>query len=275
MKRLKRFILLAAAVTLFGLVSVPVASSAGPITLMGLSTSSVVFPYVVSIARVLSTFCPEYTFLVNESDGIMDNMTRIRSGRARLANSIALTDYESYFGKGVRFRDKPFKDFRILWYYQKSMVQIVVARDSGIKTLHDLNGRSFSRGGTGTTSSEFIREIFNILNIRPNYLESKQIEAAQAYISGYVDGIVKIGPVPDTYLEHLNASRPVRFISFSSEDKEKILKALPAGHIDAISMNDYDGVDYDVNCFVTYHGIQSDMSFTQEEGYRFFKAMWE
>ncbi len=273
-KRAKRFILLLAAVTLFWVMLVPVAFSASPVTLMAVTSSSSLFPYVVSIARVLSTFCPEYLFVVNESGGNMDNTTRIRSGETRLAHSVSFTDYENYFGTGP-FRHRPFQDFRILWYYQRSLVQIVAARDSSIKTLHDLNGRPFSGGGGGKSASTLVHEIFDVLDIHPDYLESNSTEASQAYISGYVDGIVKLGPTPDTYLEYLNALRPVRFLSLSLEDMARVLKTVPGGRISFLPTNVYDGVDYEVRCLVVYHGIQSDMSFTQEEGYRFFKAMWE
>ncbi|MCR4817398.1 MAG: hypothetical protein K5841_00395, partial [Fretibacterium sp.] len=223
MMRIKVFFLLAATIVMSWVIPVPVAFSASPVTLMAVTSSSALFPYAVSIARVLSTFCPEYNFFVNESGGNMDNAARIRRGKARLAHCVSFTDYENYFGTGP-FRGKPFHDFRILWYYQKSLVQIVAARDSGIKNLHELTGRSFSGGGYGKSASTLIHELFDVLDIRPNYLESNSTEAMQAYISGLVDGIVKLGPTPDTYMEYLNALRPVRFLSLSSEDTARILK---------------------------------------------------
>ena len=243
--------------------------------MMATTTSSSTFPYVVSIAGALSTYCPKYSFTVSESGGNMENTQHIRGGTARIANSVSYTDCESYEGKGLDFKGKPFHDFRILWYYQRSLVQICVAKDSGIMTLRDLDGKPFSSGGTGTSASALIRDIFDILNIHPQYFDSRQGEATEAYIRNEIDGVVKIGPAPDNYITYLNSLRPVRFLSISLEDMGRILKAVPGGRISFLPTNAYSGVDYEVRCLVIHHGIQSDMSFSQEDGYKFFKAMWE
>ena len=274
MRRVKFFLLVAAGIILSWTLFLPVAFSTTPVTLMSIPTSSGVFPYVVSIARVLSTYCPDFSVIVSESGGNMDNTHQIRSGQARLAHSVAFTDYASYLGMGP-FKGKPFHDFRILWYYQKSLVQIAVAQDSGIETLRDLNGRTFSAGGTGTAAASLVRGMFDILDIQPKYFESDQVEAADAYASGEIDGVVKVGPAPDSFFTNLNAARPVRFLSLSLEDMARVLKAIPGARITFLPTNAYESVDYEVRCLATYNGIQADMSFSQEEGYHIFKAMWE
>lgn len=274
MKRVKYFLLLAATVAMSWAVLPFAAFSAAPITLLGTTTSSGLFPYVVSIARVLSTYCPDCSVIVAESGGALQNTQLIRSGEARMGSSVAYTDNESYLGMGA-FKGKPFKDIRILWYYQRSMLQIVVAQDSGIEKFKDLNGRSFSAGGTGTTASSLIHGLFDVLDIHPKYYEAGQLEATDAYVNKEIDGAVKIGPAPDSYITYLNASRPVRFLSITRDEMDKVLRAVPGGRISFLPINAYEGVDYEVRCLVTYHGIQADTSFSQEEGYRFFKAMWE
>ena len=273
MNRAKYLTILAVSAAL--LCTPPPAFAAAPITMFGVTTGSGQFPYVVSLARVLSSYCPDCSVIVAESGGSLENTQKIRSGEARIGSSVAYIDNESYFGRGANFKDKPFRDIRILWYYQRALLQIVAAQDSGIKTLHDLDGRPFSAGGTGTASSSIIYELFDILDIHPQYFESGQIEASDAYVSKKIDGIVKIGPVPDNYITYLNESRPVRFLTLSQEDMDKVLKAIPGARIFFLPTDAYKGVDYDVRCLISYHGIQTDMSFSQEEGYRFFKAMWE
>ena len=273
MKRAKYLIVLATNVALLCM-CLP-AFAAAPITLFGVTSASGQFPYMVSIARVLSTYCPGCSVIVAESGGSLENTQKIRSGEARMGSSVVYIDNESYFGRGVNFKDKPFRDFRILWYYQRALIQIVAAQDSGIKTLHDLDGRPFSAGGTGTASSSIIYELFDILDIHPQYYESGQVEASDAYVNKKIDGVAKVGPVPDNYITYLNDSRPVRFLTLSQEDMDKIFKAIPGVRIFFLPINAYEGVDYEVRCLVTYHGIQADTSFSQEEGYHFFKAMWE
>ena len=245
------------------------------LTMAAVASSSGLFPYVVSIGKVLNTYCPDYNITVSESGGNVDNTKRLRNGEVKIANSISNTDYESYTGTGTTFDGDPFTDFRILWYYEKSPIQICVAADSGIETIHDLDGKSFNPGGTGTAASVVIHAAFDALDIHPDYFEAGQADAADAYANRQIVGAVKTGPAPDSYVMQLNSSRPVRILSISDEDMEKILEAIPSVKSAIVAANSYEGIDYDAQCISTYQGVQVSMDFTQEEGYAFFKAMWE
>ena len=73
----------------------------------------------------------------------------------------------------------------------------------------------------------------------------------------------------------LNASRPVKILDSSDEDMAKILEAIPACKSAIVPAGAYEFNDYEAQCISTYQGIQVSMDFSQEEGYKFFKAMWE
>ena len=128
----------------------PAALAKTYLTMAAVASSSGLFPYVVSIGKVLNTYCPDYSITVSESGGNVDNTKRLRNGEVKIANSISNTDYESYTGTGTTFNGSPYKDFRILWYYEKSPIQICVAKDTGIESIYDLEGKKFNPGGTGT-----------------------------------------------------------------------------------------------------------------------------
>ena len=245
------------------------------LTLSAVASSSGLFPYCVSIGKVISTYVPEFQITVSESGGNVDNTQQLRAGEIKIANSISNTDYESYTGTGKSFAGEPFTDFRILWYYEATPIQICVAADSGIETIYDLEGKTFNPGGTGTAASVVIHAAFDALGIHPNYFEAWQSDAADAYANRQIVGAVQTGPYPDSYVMQLNASRPVRILSISDEDMAKILEAIPSVKNAVVPANSYEGVDYDANCISTYQGIQVSMDFTQEQGYRMWKAMWE
>ena len=73
------------------------------------------------------------------------------------------TDYESYTGTGTTFEGNPFEDFRIMWYYEQSPIQICVAAYAGVDSIYDLEGKSFNPGGTGTVASLVIHQAFDLL----------------------------------------------------------------------------------------------------------------
>lgn len=244
-------------------------------TMAAVASSSGLFPYVVSIGKVINTYVPEYSITVSESGGNVDNTKRLRNGEVKIANSISNTDYESYTGTGTTFNGDPFTDFRILWYYEKSPIQICVAKDAGIKSIWDLDGKSFNPGGTGTAASVVIHAAFDALGIKPNYFEAGQADAADAYANRQIVGTVKTGPYPDSFVMQINASRPCDILSISDADMAKILAAIPSVKTAVVPAGVYSGIDHEANTVSTYQGIQVNMDFPQEVGYKFFKAMWE
>lgn len=245
------------------------------LTLSAVPSSSGLFPYCVAIGKVISTYLPEYQITVSESGGNVDNTQQLRNGEIKIANSISNTDYESYNGTGSMFDGKPFTDFRILWYYEATPIQMCVAADSGIETIWDLEGKIFNPGGTGAAASVVTHAALDALGVKPNYFEAGQADAADAYANRQIVGTVKTGPFPDSYVMQLNTNRPIRLLNISEEDMSKILKAIPSVKSAVVPAGAYEGVDYDALCISTYQGIQVSLDFSQEDGYRMFKAMWE
>lgn len=244
-------------------------------TMAAVASSSGLFPYVVSIGKVINTYVPEYSITVSESGGNVDNTKRLRNGEVKIANSISNTDYESFTGTGTTFNNDPFTDFRILWYYEKSPIQICVAKDSGIKSIWDLDGKSFNPGGTGTAASVVIHAAFDALGIHPNYFEAGQADAADAYANRQIVGTVKTGPFPDSFVMQINATRPCDILNITDEDMTKILAAIPSVKTAIVPAGVYTGIDHDSHTLSTYQGVQVNMDFSQEAGYKLFKAMWE
>lgn len=244
------------------------------LTLSAVASSSGLFPYCVAIGDVLSNI-PELEITVAESGGNVANTQELRVGEVSIANSISNTDYESYTGTGSTFTGDPFTDVRILWYYESTPIQIFVAKDAGIESLSDLDGKDFNPGGTGTAASVVTHEALDVLGIHPNYFEAAQADAGDAYANRQIVGAVKTGSAPDSYIVQANTNRPVKLISYTDEELAKVTEAIPSVTTGTVPANAYEGVDYEIQTLCTYQGIQVDMSFSQELVYKMWKAMWE
>lgn len=244
------------------------------LTLSAVAASSGLFPYCVSLGEVLSKL-PELDITVAESGGNVANTRELRIGEVSIANSISNTDYESYTGTGTTFDGDPFTDFRILWYYESTPIQVFVAEDTGISSLEDLDGQSFNPGGTGTAASVVMHAALDALNIHPDYFEAAQADAGDAYANRQIVGAVKTGSAPDSYIVQANTNRPVKLINYTDEQLAAVLEAIPSVTSGTVPAGAYDGVDYEIQTLCTYQGIQVDMSFSQELVYKMWKAMWE
>ena len=152
------------------------------LTLSAVAASSGLFPYCVSLGECLSNL-PELDITVAESGGNVANTRELRIGEVSIANSISNTDYESYTGTGTTFTDDPFTDFRILWYYESTPIQVFVAEDTGISSLEELDGQVFNPGGTGTAAAVVMHAALDALDIHPEYFEAAQADAEESAAS--------------------------------------------------------------------------------------------
>ncbi|WHH61198.1 TAXI family TRAP transporter solute-binding subunit [Petroclostridium sp. X23] len=236
--------------------------------------SSAVYPYWVAVGKAISTVHPEFQITVSESQGAVDITKRVRSGEVAVGNSVSSTDYENYSGTGS-FEGQANKEARMLWYHQITPEHFVVSKDSGVKSLSDLNGKKFNPGGTGTSAAAITFSIMDILGVKPDYFEAGQSDAADAYANRQIIGTVKLGPVNDSYVMQLVAAQPINIISLSDEEIKKVNERYPYMIDFTIPAGTYQGVDEDVRTMATMQGAQTTSKLSQEDGYKMVKAMCE
>lgn len=236
--------------------------------------SSALYPYWVAVGKAISSAYPEYRITVSESQGAVDIAKRVRKGDIIVGNCVSSTDYENYFGEGT-FKGTPFKDLRILWYYETTPEQIAVTKSSDVKTLADLNGKKLNPGGTGTSAAAIMYSIMNLFNIKPNYFEAGQADAADAYSNRQIIGTVKLGPAPDSYILQLIAAQPTALINIPDAEVAQIVKKYPYLIAFTIPAKMYKGIDNATQTVATIQGAQTTTKLSQEDGYKMIKAMWE
>jgi hypothetical protein len=236
--------------------------------------SSNLYPYWVAVGKAIQTVYPEFQINVSESQGAIDITKRVRSGDLIVGNSMSNTDYENYNGLGA-FNGDPFKDVRILWYYDFTPIQMIVAKDSGVKSISDLNGKKFNPGGTGTAAAIITKQICEVLGVNPNYFEAGQADAGDAVSNRQIIGVVKAGPAPDSFVMQIGATIPIDLISFTDEQIKTITEKYPYLIPVTIPAGTYKGIDHDVKTVQVMMGAQTTSKLSQEDGYKMLKAMNE
>ncbi len=259
---------------LLGVFKAEAAAETKYLTIAAPPSSAAFYTYWVAVGKVLENAYPEYKVSVSESQGAIDIAKKIRSNMAPLGNGQSDADYANYLGTDF-FQGKPFEDARVLWYYDKVSTQFIVAKDSGVKALKDLEGKKFNPGGTGMSLAIFTRGVFDELNIKPNYFEAGQASAADALVNRQIIGTAKngIGIGADSYVVQILANIPVDLISLSEEETQKIIARFPYCSPAKIKAGTYKGIDYDVNTVGQMESAVSSTALSQEDGYRIIAAM--
>lgn len=237
--------------------------------------TAAMYPYWVAVAQAVQAAYPEMHVSVSESQGATDVSNRIRAGEADVGNSASPSDYDNFNGL-KSFDGNPNKDARMLWYYDtRTACLIAVSEESGITTIEGLTGQKVNPGGTGTTAAKIAMDAMKLLGVEPNWFESGKADAADAYANRQIVGVGASAMQPDSYVVQLQASRPVRILSYTDEQLAKILEAMPYLMPMTISANTYEGIDYDVQVYSFMQGAQSSKNLSQEDGYKMVKAVFE
>lgn len=236
--------------------------------------SSALYPYWVSVGQSISSVYPNYKITTSESQGAVAITKSIRNGEADVGNSVSSTDYENFNGMGT-FEGAPFKDLRMLFYYEVTAEMFCTTQASGITTLEGLNGQKYNPGGTGTSAEDLCHKILDLFDIKPDYFTASQADAADAYSNREIVGTIKLGPVVDSYIMQLDAAVPVNVINMSDEEIDKIIAEFPYLIKVTIPGGTYNSIPGDVNTVGTPQGAQTTTKLSQQEGYDIVRAIFE
>ncbi len=236
--------------------------------------SSALYGYWVAATKAIEKVYPELKFTVTESQGAVDISKRVRNGMVPVGNSVSSTDYESYNGLGS-FKDEPFKDLRLIWYFDSTPIQWIVTKDSGVKELIDLNGKKFNPGSTNSSAEAITKIVFEELGIEPDYFPAVQADAADAVVNRQIIGTSKAGPAPDSFVQQIQGSLDIDLLSIPEEDIKKITEKYKYLVPYTIPAGTYEGIDYDVHTVTVLMGAQTTSKLPKDIGYKMLKAISE
>jgi TRAP transporter TAXI family solute receptor len=237
------------------------------------AATTAIYPYWVAIGKAISSVYPEYEFTVSETQGAMDIANRIRSGEVDFGNGVASSDFENYMGTGA-FEGDPNKDSRVLWYYGMTVIEVLVSQESGITTFSELDGQRYNFGGVGTSMAQITEQIIDISGAKVLPYESNKNDAVDAYGNKQIVGLAVSGSIPNSTHLQMASVIPVRILPVSDELMAKCLDAMPFLVPGVIKAGEYDDLTEDVQTVRVMQGCQSSAAVSQEDGYKFIKAVY-
>jgi hypothetical protein len=251
----------------------PVVIKGGSYTFAAAPSTSPVYSYWVAIAKAVKTVYPQYNITVSETTGALDITKRVRARQAAVGNSMGDLDYYNYNGE-EQFKDQANKKARIIWYFDHLIAQWAVTKTSGIKTIEGLDGKEFNPGGAGGGIVGITKKAMALFNVKPRYYEGTQSSAQEALLNRQIIGLSKAGPVPDSFIQQINANLPVEIVGLTKEQQAKAIQTYPYWAPFTIPAKTY-GDSQEALTVGVLVGAQATSDLPEEAGYAFFKAMWE
>ena len=263
----KRFSLFAATAAL----TVSCAANAAPVFINILTggTSGVYYPIGVGLSQIYSDGIPGVKTSVQATKASVENLNLLQAGRGELA--LALGDSVADAKNGVEdagFK-APLTKLRAIAGAYPNYIQIVANKESGIKTLADLKGKTISVGAPKSGTELNARAIFKAAGLTYEDMSKVQYlpfaESVELIKNRQLDAMLQSSGLGMAAIRDLSSTMPLNYVSIPPDVVSKIGNAAyqPA----QIPANTYDGQPESVptvaitNILVTREDISDDVAY--------------
>ncbi|MBW2154950.1 MAG: TAXI family TRAP transporter solute-binding subunit [Deltaproteobacteria bacterium] len=185
------------------------------------------YAYHVGVSQLLQNKIG-YQATVQETGAAIDNKRLLERGQVDWAQFAEPDFFEFYKGLG-KWEGKGQPQFRVFWAVNPIVYFIVVNKNSGIKSVEDLDGKKFCPGGRGSNTERMTMEFFEMLGVKPDWFRGGYSDAVAAMKDRRIVGYMKSGSIsaPDATILDVQTAVPVDLISFSEANIATIKKKYP------------------------------------------------
>jgi TRAP transporter TAXI family solute receptor len=190
---------------------------------------------------------------VESTGGSVYNIKTIKAGE--LDFGIAQSDvvYQATHGEG-KFKDKPYKDLKVVMSIHPELLTLAVRKDSGIKKFTDLKGKVINIGNPGSGQEATVKTLFeNSKDIKLKDIKVEQLKAAECpnalkdkKLHGY---FYMVGHPTANFKDAANSTEidliPLKDVPAA----QKLVKEKPYYAWGTIPAGMYKGVDHDTETY--------------------------
>jgi TRAP transporter TAXI family solute receptor len=179
-------------------------------------TGGVYYPLGGGMANVLSKHVPGMAATAEVTGGSVDNLKLIATGKPYIALAMADASQDALQGEGKFKGTKvPLRTLMILY---TNIMHVVVAENSGIKSMKDLKGKRLSTGSPGSATEVMAFRVLEAAGIDPSKDITRErlgaSESANAVKDKKIDGFFFVVGPPTSAITDLAATpgMKIRFI---------------------------------------------------------------
>jgi len=227
-------------------------------------------------AGVLGKYVKDVKFTALVSSGSAENARRIEAGEFQCGQPTADTAYFAYNG-GREFKG-PHKKLRFVANQWISPENVIVPRDSPIKSLADLKGKRItSTPGWGATI--FAPALLEAAGLKKGDYEMVVLsgaDGAASFRDGRVDaGMWAYGVPTATVTELATAKNGIRFIPVDGQVEQNIRAKFPYWFVHKIPKGSYPGVNEDVPSLANNNVLLCSVDVPNDLVYNMTKVMYQ
>ncbi|HUK99487.1 MAG TPA: TAXI family TRAP transporter solute-binding subunit [Nitrospirota bacterium] len=248
------------------------------LTIATAGTTGVFYAYGGALASTISKYVPGTTVTAQATGGSVENFKLLGNKEVDLATTSADAAYDAYYNykNSKYFKNKV--EARALFYMYGEPLHLVVRAESRIKGVQDLKGKRVVVGSPGSGTELKSRFVLKTLGIdykdfTPEFLSFA--EGTDALKDQTVD-VAMLGVLyPAPAVVELSQHNPIRLISLTDSEVDKVLKASPIFVKAVIPRHMYKGVDADTQTVAVPCLVVSRPDMSDEMAYNIVKTVFE
>jgi TRAP transporter TAXI family solute receptor len=175
------------------------------------------FVYGAAYAKVIARHLPGYSATAQGSTGAVENLLRLRDGKADIALTLGDTALDAVEGREAFAQ--PVK-LRALAQIYRSYVHVITAEASGIRSLSDLRGRRVSVGSPDSGTEVVAERVLELAKIDSRKGITRQqlgvAESAAAIESGSLDAFFWSGGLPTSAVADLARAHRITMLDLGA-----------------------------------------------------------
>ncbi len=246
----------------------------------GTSASSGYYALNVAVCDVINKYVDGVTVTLMETGGTVDDYKLMRDGEASFAQTSDVNEYCLQNGTGA-YDGFGYTGSLDLLFFVPQAYRYAVTEASGIKSIADLDGKTFCAGQAGSSAEVETMNILGALGIEPDWFPASTGDAVDAIANRQCNGITKSGTTlaADSTFTGLQASlqqanNDLRFLSFTEEEVAKVQEQYPYYGFRVVDTKPY-GFDYETLTYCSSLGFSVSEDLPEEVVYNIIKAIDE
>lgn len=201
-----------------------------------------------ALASIVNQYVPEVQLMVEPVGGavatvkFMEEKYQKKQGVFGMSNSSWI--YAAY--NGTKPFTKEYKALRALTFVQASGVNLVVEKESPIKSYFDAKGKKIALGAAGSGTAELATGLLEAHGLTKNMYKPQWLGYKEV-VEGIQDGSIHAGfitgPYPIPAMKELSLRKKIRVIPVDPEVLKKILAENPYYTSEVLKADAYNGMD--------------------------------
>lgn len=254
----------------------PVAAKAEFINILTGGTSGVYYPLGVAISKLIGEKVPDARPSVQSTKASVENLNLIQQGKGEVAFTLADSLANGAAGDAEAGFKTPLTKVRALGAIYPNYIQIVAAKDAGIKTLADLKGKRISVGAPRSGTELNARAILGAAGLKYDDLSKVEYlpfaESVELMKNRQLDATLQSAGLGVASIKDLANSVQIVVV----EVPPAVIDKVGAPYIKAvIPANTYEGQSADVATAAVPNFLVTRVGLKDDEVYAITKAIYD